>query len=188
MDMTETMKLYQQGLEDGSSGEFCAFVPPHLHLARLKRAAQLIATTKAQTVLDVGCGIGMLVPHLSEGTDYLGIDIVPELIEKAREHYPERRFSVADPVQVLGQYDLVCCLGVLSHIPAGDLYEFLSSLATPAKRWLLIEAHDPYKYTGAFHAHSPSHVGGYLMRLAGAKHCTVHCHADDSAYQLLVEF
>ncbi|MHC5737307.1 class I SAM-dependent methyltransferase [Nostoc sp.] len=48
------------------------------------------------TILDVGCGIGHLVEHLSalnfQGK-YLGIDIIPEMVGCARECYPTYLFQ-----------------------------------------------------------------------------------------------
>lgn len=48
------------------------------------------------TILDVGCGVGHLVEHLSllnfQGK-YLGIDILPEMIDCAREAYPTYLFQ-----------------------------------------------------------------------------------------------
>lgn len=45
-----------------------------------------IASISAKTVLDIGCGEGWLVRQLSAlGLSVTGIDVIPELIDKARE-------------------------------------------------------------------------------------------------------
>lgn len=71
------------------------------------------------SILDVGCGLGDLYSWLRatgrEG-DYLGVDIVPEMIEAARARHPAARFEVCDvlvkpPEQT---FDLVVCSGGLT--------------------------------------------------------------------------
>lgn len=50
------------------------------------------------SILDVGCGWGRLLSMLPEtwkGT-YCGIDVCPDFIEMAREHWPDRTFLVGN--------------------------------------------------------------------------------------------
>jgi SAM-dependent methyltransferase len=51
-----------------------------------------------KSVLDVGCGRGELIRYIraSQGDGYLGIDIVPEMIESARNTWPNMKFEVRD--------------------------------------------------------------------------------------------
>lgn len=58
-----------------------------------------IADLSGTTVLDLGCGIADFYPLLSErfpGLIYSGVDIVPEMIEYARQRYPEITFQCRD--------------------------------------------------------------------------------------------
>lgn len=51
------------------------------------------------SILDVGCGIGHMVEHLVEigfSGDYVGIDVLPEMIACARKRYPEWKFEEAN--------------------------------------------------------------------------------------------
>lgn len=51
------------------------------------------------SVLDLGCGSGALTKELAErGYDAEGIDASAELLQVARAHYPELRFTQADAV------------------------------------------------------------------------------------------
>jgi len=74
-------------------------------------------------VLDVGCGNGRLLSELgNKKIKYLGIDFSNELIKKARQHYPTRRFltrdiTLEDDWRHIGDYDALFSLGVLHHIP-----------------------------------------------------------------------
>ncbi len=62
------------------------------------------------SVLDLGCGSGALTKELAErGCDAEGIDASAELLQAARTHYPELRFTQADAVsfQTGRQFDVV---------------------------------------------------------------------------------
>lgn len=87
-------------------------------------------------VLDVGCGNGRLAPLLDRerpGTTYVGLDVVPELIELARAQGDRltattAEFHVADIThadwsQALQDrtFDCGVALAVLHHIPSFDL-------------------------------------------------------------------
>ncbi|MCP4162775.1 MAG: class I SAM-dependent methyltransferase, partial [Deltaproteobacteria bacterium] len=50
-------------------------------------------------ILDVGCGLGNLLEHLKdahENPDYTGVDILEDMIIKAREVHPEANFLTVD--------------------------------------------------------------------------------------------
>lgn len=73
------------------------------------------------SVLDVGCGLGHLLDFLNgrgfEG-DYLGIDLMPEMVERARRRHPGARFEVMDflaAAERLEVRDFVLASGVLQH-------------------------------------------------------------------------
>lgn len=72
------------------------------------------------SVLDVGCGLGELVGYLRRRGDdcrYLGIDLLPEMVEEARRRHPGERFEIVD---LLHQdppgapFDFVLASGLLS--------------------------------------------------------------------------
>jgi 2-polyprenyl-3-methyl-5-hydroxy-6-metoxy-1,4-benzoquinol methylase len=73
------------------------------------------------SILDVGCGAGLLAERL-RGTPYrryLGIDPVPQAIEQAAPVADERtRFQVVErPSKELGDFDVVVCNEVLYGVP-----------------------------------------------------------------------
>ena len=52
-------------------------------------------------VLDVGCGPGTVTAHLTKlGLDASGVDLSPRMVEHARRHYPDLRFSVASATEL----------------------------------------------------------------------------------------
>lgn len=68
---------------------------------QLFRFAKLgeVGDLAGQSVIDIGCGLGDLYPYLRTrfGTiDYLGIDVVPELVRGAALLYPDARFLCRD--------------------------------------------------------------------------------------------
>ena len=76
---------------------------------------------RGKTILDVGCGLGDMVPYLDEMTDgnfqYIGIDIAEKLIEDAqtRYHKPGIHFYTGDLFSVeVPVVDIAVLSGALS--------------------------------------------------------------------------
>ena len=66
----------------------------------------------ARTLLDVACGTGRHLEHLSREFTCVGLDVAPELLAVAAQRCPDVRFVEADMVQFhLGvRFDVVTCL------------------------------------------------------------------------------
>lgn len=87
-------------------------------------------------LLDVGCGYGSLLDRIvARGLDieYVGIDIVDDMIVEARKRHPSVRFECVDIFEAenLGTFDYVVCNGVLTQmldIPIGEMDAFARSL------------------------------------------------------------
>jgi SAM-dependent methyltransferase len=85
------------------------------------RHQQLVAdlALDGKTILDVGCGMGDLLPFLYAKTanfNYLGVDINEGFIEIAKKRYDGHRFKVVDPFKekVSGRFDIVISSGVMN--------------------------------------------------------------------------
>jgi ubiquinone/menaquinone biosynthesis C-methylase UbiE len=83
-------------------------------------------------VIDVGCGSGRLAKPLSEylAGKYLGIDIVPEVVDYARRlvQRPDWRFEVARGLSIPedeGKADMVCFFSVFTHLLHEQTYIYL---------------------------------------------------------------
>ena len=102
---------------------------------RFEKLAEVGDLTGA-TVLDVGCNLGDLFPFLAQRFDrlrYTGIDIVPELIERARSAHPETAFECRDLLlDPYGErFDYVFISGTFNNnIP--DSGEFLREMTAAA--------------------------------------------------------
>jgi len=81
-------------------------------------------------ILDLGCGNGRLLDLLrGKPIEYFGIDISKNLINIARQRYPNQEFNVFDGLKIPfddNYFDKIFCIAVLHHIPGRQLRnEFL---------------------------------------------------------------
>lgn len=83
-------------------------------------------------VIDVGCGSGRLAKPLAEYLrgPYLGIDIVPDLVDYARELVgrPDWRFEVASGLEIPerdNRAHMVCFFSVFTHLLHEQSYAYL---------------------------------------------------------------
>jgi 2-polyprenyl-6-hydroxyphenyl methylase/3-demethylubiquinone-9 3-methyltransferase len=106
------------------SGEMA---PLHvINPVRLRYIDQAVGGLAGKSVLDVGCGGGILTEALARaGARVLGIDMAEASIDVAREHAQEHHVS-ADYRVVAAEtlaaerpasFDIVCCLEMLEHVP-----------------------------------------------------------------------
>lgn len=73
-----------------------------------------------KTLLDVGCGLGHLIGHLRAKKikiNYLGIDMLPEMIQQAKTIYPNELFiqqSIFDKTIPEESFDVVFASGIFN--------------------------------------------------------------------------
>jgi ubiquinone/menaquinone biosynthesis C-methylase UbiE len=86
----------------------------------------------SQYVIDVGCGSGRLANGLSPYLTgpYLGIDVVPDLVEYARNLVARSdwRFEVGSGLEIperAGRADMVCFFSVFTHLLHEQSYTYL---------------------------------------------------------------
>ncbi|HEY2743030.1 MAG TPA: class I SAM-dependent methyltransferase [Polyangia bacterium] len=93
---------------------------------------QQLGLADGQYVVDVGCGSGRLAKPLSLAFkgDYLGIDVVPDLVRYAERIVarPSWRFEVADGLRIPeadGRADFICFFSVFTHLRHEESYVYL---------------------------------------------------------------
>jgi SAM-dependent methyltransferase len=98
--------------------------------------AQLLAAAPAGRALDAACGTGRHARTLIDlGHTVSGIDLTPEMLERARVNVPEASFTVGDLRELPfadASFDLVVCGLALAHLPSlggavGELGRVLAS-------------------------------------------------------------
>ncbi len=88
-----------------------------------ERALLMPALKNCASILDFGCAAGgflSLLQTLNRRIRYVGLDVSPEMIRKARSFYPSVQFEVNDGSHLPfpdGSFDLAVCTGVLNHNP-----------------------------------------------------------------------
>jgi len=93
---------------------------------------------EVESLLDAPCGDFNWMKTVALPDDYIGMDIVPELIEKNRDKYPDIDFRVGDIVQdKLPLVDMVICRDGLNHMSFADAMKAIENFRRSAK-WLAL--------------------------------------------------
>ena len=106
----------------------------------------VIRTFEVRSMLDAGCGdhawMPLLLDKLNGDFRYVGGDIVPDLVEHHRQHYPGRQFEVIDFVKdELPKCDLIFCRDVIQHLPVRDAIAVLRNFSGSGAGYLLTTTH-----------------------------------------------
>ena len=105
-----------------------------------------IRPSRADHILDIGCGPGNMVPFLPE-CRYLGVDMNEDYIERARARFGDRaEFSCRrvseHTVHEMGAFDIVLALGLLHHLDdseADDLFRLGFAALKPGGRMITMD-------------------------------------------------
>ena len=97
---------------------------------------QLLLSLKANSVLDVGCGDWNWMRQIEWPCPYVGVDIVPELIEANRVYERDGvEFRTVDAIAgPLPEADVAICREVLFHLSFSDAMAVLRNICCSAQR------------------------------------------------------
>ena len=116
-------------LQPGSQKRNFSYVLPHLE--------------NGDSILDFGCGIGDLLPHISKKLDkfnYVGVDINPKFIRDAKKKHSGFDFyTIEDPKQITERFDKIVGVGVFTwYISKEDFVKTIRHLYSKCKKKLII--------------------------------------------------
>ncbi len=89
------------------------------------RAKALALLEGMRSVLDVGCGTGVMFELVRErrpDLDYVGVDVTPQFVEAARQRFPDaaerfRELSLYELDRLGRTFDAVLARHILEHLP-----------------------------------------------------------------------
>lgn len=100
----------------------------------IRELPALLRELRVQTFLDMPCGDFKWMQHVDlEGIDYLGADIVDELVQRNTERFGKLDLLAGG----LPKVDLVLCRDCLFHFSHADVFRALHALAESRSQWLL---------------------------------------------------
>jgi SAM-dependent methyltransferase len=123
------------------------------------RTRAVAGSVTGASVLDAGCNIADLARAIPPNVDYVGLEVVPEIVALARKLHPDRRFETCDlegdwPENILERrFDHVALLAVVEHLsdPVAVLSRARSVLA-PAGTVIVTTPHPSARRLHAFGA------------------------------------
>jgi hypothetical protein len=121
-------------------------------VATRKRLCELVNELGIKTLLDAPCGdfnwMKVLNMNLS---GYVGVDIVPEIIERNREHFAScfRSFIVGDiTVDILPKADLIICRDCFAHLCTHDCLAAIHNFKASGSTYLLATTSPSIRHNG----------------------------------------
>ena len=106
---------------------------------RCEFIVEMLQGIKFSSVLDVGCGDGLLLNTMARPARFCGIDLAFAHVSKAQRLLPDGKFAVGSATElpfVDEAFDLVCCSEVLEHIREAD--RAAEELFRIARKYVLI--------------------------------------------------
>ncbi|SRR6266567_3672564 len=111
--------------------------------------AELLESLRTRSLLDIGCGDFMWMKEVVFPSRYIGVDIVPSIIETNNSLYrsEQRSFHVLDAVhEPLLQADTVLCREVLFHLSFADIWQLVENVRRSGSSFLIATNDGDLKY------------------------------------------
>jgi phosphatidylethanolamine/phosphatidyl-N-methylethanolamine N-methyltransferase len=112
------------------------------------RAVRHINNSSARRVLEVGVGTGLSLPHYRTDLEVTGIDLSPEMLEKAEERARRKNLTHVDDLLVMdasrldfpdNSFDMVVAMFVMTVVPDPDaVMKELERVCAPGGEVLLV--------------------------------------------------
>lgn len=120
MDLRDTIRTY--GV---LSGSYDFVFGPLFHPGR-REAVRVANDRPGQRVLEVGVGTGLSLPYFRPDSQVTGIDVSPEMLDKAKQRVARKKLAHVEALQVMdaehmtfedNSFDAVLALYVASVVP-----------------------------------------------------------------------
>ena len=143
----DSLATWYDGMVGGSGSHH------HTKLA-IPLALDLLALEKGQSLLDIGCGQGVLAPHvIRQGVEYVGIDASKKLIERAKARHGNANFVVADSRRLHKTPELrdrkfdkaVFLLSIQDMNPLNEIFISLAQLLKPKAEIVIVMLHPAFR-------------------------------------------
>ena len=128
---------------------------------KLKDFISKYKKTDGNELLDVACGTGLHLPHLTDEYQITGVDLSEQQLEAAKKRLPSLTFVQGDmrDFDLHHRFDVVTCLfSSIGYVhPHAELKKAIKNMATHLKPGgvLFIE---PWLQPGAFDPNRPPHI------------------------------
>ena len=136
-------RIYRENAWDEGSGPGSSTVNTIEYRAFISR---FIDANDIKSVTDLGCGDWQFSRLLDwSGVQYLGLDIVPEIVERNRSRFglANVRFQVFVSAEALPGGDLLLSKEVLQHLPNSTIAQYLSAIRRKYRFALLTNSIEP---------------------------------------------
>lgn len=163
-DRTDRSRLWDE--DDPGYARLTSELQAHL----LESLAASVSGTSTARVLDLGCGDGELAgdrARLGRPTDWIGLDLRPEVIEIARARFPDLTFLVgsADAVPLDdASLDVIVARVLFSSLPSAPLEvevaREIARLLRPGGWLVWLDLRYPSPWNPAVHPLPRKHVAG----------------------------
>jgi SAM-dependent methyltransferase len=106
-------------------------------------AKSLLEHLDFDSVADVGCANGFLLEEfLAAGKRIAGIELSPAVVEVLADSI-KPHVSIGDFSELVGDYELACCVEVAEHIPPDRSEDLVAALTSLTQRWIYFTAAPP---------------------------------------------
>jgi protein-L-isoaspartate O-methyltransferase len=118
--------------------------------ARVEHAQRLAGGRYRDASLDVGAGLGTMLPFLSARSRHVdAVDLDPDLTNFMLDKMPLDNVSVHGVIPTERAYDLITVLDVLEHIPdQAGIYRQLLAATAPGGQWIISGPTENWLYRG----------------------------------------
>lgn len=130
--MTSVFEYFQSQAKSGMWGSLYEEKNPASYpfLLRVQNALTLLKGVEHKKIMDLGCGTGILLPHIVDGGgDYLGVDMSDNMMHELKGHYSDLigseriKLILGDisEIELPGHVDIAVGLGFIEYFDKPDL-------------------------------------------------------------------